>query len=654
MTNHHLSIHSPKDLYQRMKELEDLWRTYVIENHVPTTIRKDVLESWKRSEQFGVSPGQKKTAIVWNDREIEEWSRKSPLYQVAHPILRHLTSQVQGTGHMVTLTDHHGRIVYLEGDAPILRKGEEIHFVRGADWSEKTAGTNAIGTSLALAHPIQIFSFEHFSEGFHPWACASAPIHDPYTGELLGAIDLTGPTDYGQPHTLGIATMTASIIQQELREGSQKTYAVLRDYYDRAVERYKHEPLILLSSTLQLIAATEKARSLLRISHLSSFWSLPGTEDLRHFMLNQRSSKDDLDLPALQIRIISQLLYREGEKIGYLLYLKRFSSLSLPHLLPEDPWDEIIGESPVMIELKERGRKVSPTQVPVLLTGESGTGKERFAHAIHLSGLRQKGPFVALNCGAIPKELMASELFGYEPGTFTGGNPKGRAGKFEEANGGTLFLDEIGEMPLELQVYLLRVLQEKEVMRLGSSKPIKVDVRIIAATNKDLEEMVAEGRFRADLYFRLNVVEMKLPPLRERKEDIPRLSLHFLRKSALKHGKQVLGLDDEVMELCLHHTWPGNLRQLENVMEHALIFAHGDRIRRTDLPSSLLTPAPAPATPPSFLNEKKEESLLAAEEKRILLQLLTDTDGNLSEVSRRLHIARSTLYRKLRKYKINI
>lgn len=648
--NDHLSIHSPKDLNQKMKELESLWKRYMIDNQIPERIRKDVFDSWKRSEEFGVNPQQKKTAIVWTEEEINEWTRRSSLYQISQPILQHLTFQIKGTGHLITLTDHHGRIVYLDGDKPILKKGEEIHFVRGADWNEKRAGTNAIGTSIALGHPIQIFSFEHYSEGFHPWTCASAPIHDPFTGEILGVVDLTGPTEYGQPHTLGIATMTASIIQQEYREISRKTYHVLRDYFVKAVDKYKNDPLILLSSTLQIIDATQKAYSLLRIETPYSFWSLPEMDDLKDYLLNQQVAKGELELPALSIQVISQLLIHEGEKIGYLLFLKRSSRQPLPRFMPEDPWLEIIGESSIMKELIEKGRKVAPTQAPVLLTGESGTGKERFAQAIHRSSLRHQGPFIALNCGAIPKELMASELFGYEPGTFTGGNPKGKSGKFEEANGGTLFLDEIGEMPLDLQVYLLRVLQEKEVMRLGSSKPIRVDVRIIAATNRDLEQMVKEGRFRADLYFRLNVVELKLPPLRERRDDIPRLIRHFLRKSGIKHQKQVFGVDGEVLELFMHHPWPGNLRQLENVIEHALIFSHGDSIRRTDLPPSLFSQGNGAI----HQTDQKEENPLEVEEKRLLLQLIEETDGNLSEVARRCKIARSTLYRKLQKYKITV
>ncbi|MBE3554439.1 MAG: sigma-54-dependent Fis family transcriptional regulator [Thermicanus sp.] len=565
--------------------------------------------------------------------------------------MQHLTSQIKGTGHMVALTDHHGRIVYLEGDQPILKKGEEIHFLRGADWSEKTAGTNAIGTSLALAHPIQIFAYEHFSEGFHPWTCASAPIHDPFTGELLGAIDLTGPTEFGQPHTLGIATMTASIIQQEYKEISHKNYHILHQYFLNALQKYKHDPLMVLSSTLQVIDASEKTFALFQMQDLHTFWSLPGMDGLREALLHQRESKTEIELTSRSLKIISQLLMKDGENIGYLLHIKRSERKPIPRLVPEDPWEELIGQSQVMKELIQKGRRVSPTNVPVLLTGESGTGKEKFAQAIHRSSLRHKGPFVAINCGAIPKELMASELFGYEPGTFTGGNPKGKAGKFEEANGGTLFLDEIGEMPLDLQIYLLRVLQEKEVMRLGSSKPIQVDVRILAATNRNLEEMVAKGLFRADLYFRLNVVELKLPPLRERREDIPLLCRYFLRKSAMKHQKQVLQLDEEVMNLCMHHAWPGNLRQLENVIEHALIFAHGDMIQRTDLPASLFFQ-------PEMISEEEmegeEDNPLAAEEKRLLLKLILETDGNLSEVARRCNIARSTLYRKLRKYKIKM
>jgi transcriptional regulator with PAS, ATPase and Fis domain len=305
---------------------------------------------------------------------------------------------------------------------------------------------------------------------------------------------------------------------------------------------------------------------------------------------------------------------------------------------------------------------VAQTHVPVLLLGESGTGKELFAKAIHKAGPRRNGPFVAVNCGALPKDLLASELFGYAPGAFTGASKTGKRGKFEEAHGGTLFLDEIGEMPLEFQVYLLRVLQEREVVRLGSSEPIPVDVRIIAATHRNLEQLMRDGLFREDLYFRLNVVSLSIPPLRERREDIPLLIDHFLEKLSEQYGMTKPTVDPHVLEFLVHHyPWPGNVRELKHVLEHAVLFCNRV-ITWRDLPESLrkarenrcsAVPTPIGAGPTAHLvGAEGSGPPGSVDDREKLLHVLRDVGGNLSEAARRLRIARTTLYRKLDKYGI--
>lgn len=234
-------------------------------------------------------------------------------------------------------------------------------------------------------------------------------------------------------------------------------------------------------------------------------------------------------------------------------------------------FDEIVARSPLMRAAVDQARRVAETPVTVLLRGESGTGKELFAHAIHNSSPRHSGPFVRVNCAALPESLLESELFGYADGAFTGARRGGRRGLFEEADGGTLFLDEVGVMNLNLQATLLRVLQEKEITRVGESKPVPVDVRVIGATNVSLEQAVADGRFREDLYYRLNVIPIFIPPLRQRKEDIPDLVAHLLRKLNAEYGRSVRGVDDEAMEYFLSYNWPGNVRELENVLGRAMI-----------------------------------------------------------------------------------
>ncbi|MBO9658289.1 MAG: sigma-54-dependent Fis family transcriptional regulator [Chitinophagaceae bacterium] len=249
----------------------------------------------------------------------------------------------------------------------------------------------------------------------------------------------------------------------------------------------------------------------------------------------------------------------------------------------------LVGESPQLKTTIEQIRTVAPGETSVLITGESGTGKEVVAKAIHQLSSRAKKSLITVNCGALPQSLVESELFGYEKGAFTGANQR-HAGKFEQANGGTIFLDEIGELPLEMQVKLLRVLQEKEIERLGSSQTVKVDIRIIAATNRNLEKEVAEGRFRLDLYYRLNVFPIELAPLRARKKDIPLLAQHFLRIYSTQNGKQIKGIDADTAEQFMRYNWPGNIREMQHLIERNVLFANGE-ILKIDLPKQSSRPA---------------------------------------------------------------
>ncbi|MDF2903161.1 MAG: transcriptional activator of acetoin/glycerol metabolism, partial [Bacillus sp. (in: firmicutes)] len=314
----------------------------------------------------------------------------------------------------------------------------------------------------------------------------------------------------------------------------------------------------------------------------------------------------------------------------------------------DGPWQDVIGASEGFLDALYKCQKAALSNVPILLLGESGTGKEKIAQSIHKSSHRCDQPFLAINCGAIQKELIGSELFGYERGAFTGASKEGKKGKFEEAHGGTLFLDEIGEMPLELQVHLLRVLQEKEITRIGSSRPISVNVRIIAATNKNLYDLCNKGLFREDLFFRLNVVSVNIPPLRERKDDLTLIIEYFLKQFTKKYGKELLTLSEDIHQYFLEYSWPGNIRELQNVLEHAVIFSDSSLITFEDLPAYLIEYGISN----SSTNQKPKLSLIHDEEQKVLIRLLEETNWNLSAVAKRLNIARSTLYRRLKKYQL--
>jgi len=339
------------------------------------------------------------------------------------------------------------------------------------------------------------------------------------------------------------------------------------------------------------------------------------------------------------------------------------------HTSGRTTFDDLIGASPAMVMVKRLGERAAKSGIPILITGESGVGKEVIARAVHGSSDRAGKPFVAVNCGAIPENLVESILFGHEKGSFTGATDK-HLGKFQEANGGTLFLDEVGELPLDMQVKLLRALQESEIDPIGSKRSIKVDVRIVSATNRDLSTAVAEGRFREDLYYRLNVFPIEAPALRERKEDIPALVDAFIRRFNVEEGKAVVGAAPETLACLTAFDWPGNVRQLENAVYRAIVLADAPYLQPHDFPAisgvaapppeALSTPMPVPSaaelaaalpmpeSPVRILDHKGHIRPLEEIERDLIQHAIEVYSGHMSEVARRLGIGRSTLYRKVR------
>ena len=307
----------------------------------------------------------------------------------------------------------------------------------------------------------------------------------------------------------------------------------------------------------------------------------------------------------------------------------------------------LIGHSPAMTRLIETMVQVAPSEATVLITGESGTGKEMIAGAIHFNSLRKNGPFVKINCAAITETLLESELFGHEKGAFTGAE-KRKEGKFRQAEGGTLFLDEVSEMSPAMQVKLLRVLQEREITRVGGDDVIKVDVRVIAATNKDLMREIEARRFRDDLYYRLNVVTLNVPPLRERREDIPLIARHFLTLFAKKNHKSIKGFTPQAMDRLLKYNWPGNVRELMNAVERGVVLSRSEYLGEEEFALVLRTEPQEEETPAQQIGAA--EPSLESVEKETILKALETASGNKSEAARRLGITRRTLHLKLKKY----
>ncbi|MDP9099261.1 MAG: sigma-54 dependent transcriptional regulator [Verrucomicrobiota bacterium] len=317
--------------------------------------------------------------------------------------------------------------------------------------------------------------------------------------------------------------------------------------------------------------------------------------------------------------------------------------------------ENIIGESPALHEVLDTIRQVAPSAANVLIEGESGTGKELAAQAIHNLSRRNKAKFVTVHCAALSPQLLESELFGHERGAFTGAHER-RIGRFEQANGGTIFLDEIGEIDASTQVKLLRVISEERAFeRVGGNQPLRADVRLIAATNKNLEKLVAEGKFRDDLYFRLNVVHITMPPLRERKEDVPLLVRNFLRHFCKVNEKPLLELTADAMNALLTYSWPGNVRELRTAIEHGVVMARGTKLTLRDLPPNVRAATgaelPGGITPAKAFGEKSSALDLHETEKRLIMQALATTNGNITKAARKLGISRRTLHRKINEMK---
>ena len=311
----------------------------------------------------------------------------------------------------------------------------------------------------------------------------------------------------------------------------------------------------------------------------------------------------------------------------------------------EDGFHGMVGRSNAIQHVFNLVESVAPTAAPVMILGQSGTGKELVARAIHEVSPRSKGPFIKVNCAALNENLLESELFGHEKGAFTGAE-RVRIGRFEAAHGGTIFLDEIGDIPLSTQVKLLRVLEEREIERVGDHRPIKVDVRIVTATNKNLEELIREGSFREDLYFRISVFPLSIPALKDRREDIPVIFENFLQQQALKTRKNAAGIHPDAMEKLLNYDWPGNVRELKNAIEYASVLCTGREFQMHHLPPRIVSP-PGEGVP-------DRENVKDRHERENLLQLLRECGGNQSEVARRLGVSRVTVWKRIKKFHIDL
>ncbi len=608
-----------------------------------------VVSSWQRSLALGVDPcGRRAPLAARGDDVARLRGRRRDLLSAAAGVFAEVAELFAGSRSIMVLTNADGVVLEAVGDMQTLEQGQDIHLMLGGDWREDVVGTNGIGTALATGRPAHVHATEHFCEGIKSWTCAGAPIFEPGTNIILGVVDISGPPTTYQRNNLTLAVTTARQIETVLAEqAAQERTRLLEACLDRLTTS-DAAGLVAIDRSGRLVHVTGRVPSSIGLGE-----RLPGID--RDVAVEDWADR----LPQGWRPEWFNPVPFGGRAIGAMLVVPEKPRPAIGRTAPprgseSDPnrsrFEHIIGQSAAMMAVIQRARQLAGRRVPVLIEGETGVGKELLARAMHddAEGVR---PFIAFNCGAVARELVAAELFGHVRGAFTGAVSEGRPGRFELAHQGTLCLDEIGEMPLDLQPVLLRVLEEGIVYRLGDTQPRQVDVRLIAITNRTLRTEVEAGRFRRDLYYRVGVTALTVPPLRERVEDIAILIEHFNRKLSIRHRVPIRQFSPGVMAKLRSLHWPGNVRELRNVVESLLLTGTDEMVTLDDLPPELsgqgvTTAMPPPVEPPA--------GRLADAEREMILRALKVEHGNLAGAARRLGISRSTLYRKLGRFEPGI
>ncbi|PFB95882.1 sigma-54-dependent Fis family transcriptional regulator [Bacillus cereus] len=606
------------------------WKKFVDEGVLDSNrINERISESWHRCKQANVNPHMNKGQKILSSDIFQDQKKKSEIFlDIAIPQIQNMRKTIDELQMMALLIDPDGYVLSLSGNQQTLKRAKHINFIEGVKWTEAAVGTNAIGTALQIEEAIMISGTEHYSVASHSWSCAAAPIHND-DGKLIGVLDFSCPIEFSHPYMLGMVTSIAHAIEREcsIRVHQNELHLIHRflDVID------SDEQVVICNHRDVIVSASKRVRE--RVCN----WSRMKLEDLIHNGL-----KSKLEVPV----------YSNDRMIGKCIYLKENKQANLFSNFPfinGITFPGVIGTSSVFQHTLEEIKLVSPTDASVYVCGETGVGKEYVARAIHENSPRKNGPFIAVNCGSLPKELMESELFGYAEGAFTGARRQGYKGKFEQADGGTIFLDEIGEVPPEMQVALLRVLQERTVTPIGSSKEVPVNIRIITATHKDLLRLVEEGKFRQDLYYRLHVYPLYVPSLIERKEDIPYFIQHFCER---KDWNVVF--PKSICNQFSQYTWPGNIRELLNVLERIYILSQGREICEKQI-SFLLQTMMGNQHQLELQVENKTEHTLNFREKiqrDTMIEALEKTNGNVSLAAKLLDVPRSTFYKRMQKYKL--
>lgn len=643
-------------------DIYSLWEDYAVHGKEldQKLVRPLVMESWKRCREWGIDPYYSGTVSVSEEELSRRKDNKAELLTAAMPHLHKLYKIIKNTGSVITITDEDG--IILDSFADNNMFSMRNFPTPGTIHHESKIGTSGIGTALTVGMPLQLIGHEHWLYDNHGWFCNSTAIYRHH--RIIGCLNLSLPVKKGHEHSLGLVVATANAIEREMELNIMLREKKKLASTQEAIIELLDTGIIVVDNDGNITQYNEKT---LQILNLKGDWIGRRLEELFdcsydfNKLLRHRIEMNNFEISIKINRRHSYIgfstAFIENLGVTQAMVLRIREPASTRHFANIAggqaaiySFDDIIGSSDILLDRLKIAHLATKNNTNVLITGDSGTGKELVAQAIHNGSSRKNKPFVAINCGALSRELIQSELFGYEGGAFTGANKNGNPGKFELADGGTLFLDEIGEMPLDAQTNLLRVLQTGMVLRIGARHPNAVDVRIIAATNKNLDNEIAEKNFRNDLYYRLNVLQIKLPPLKDRKNDIVVLAEYFLSRFTSEMKSGIQGFDSITLNMLKDYQWPGNIRELENTIERAVAISDGLVIKSSDLPETIRNSVPS---------EDFQESDGGIRNRNIhdveisyIKNLLYEHNGNLRSASNAMGVARSTLYNKMKKFGI--
>ncbi len=614
---------------------------------VPAALTPDdiIRESWARCvHEYRLDPTRMQEAIILPQHRVREHrDRLEEFLGIARHGLEAMYQQVAGMGYCVLLTDARGVTVDFIGDLQLDATLRKAGLYLGSDWSEHHAGTCGVGTAIATGEALTVHQGDHFDATHIPLTCTAAPVYDPL-GRLNAILDISALTSPQAKSSQHLALQLVKVYANRVENANFLRWFrhdwVLKLHPSPEFVEISPDFLVALDAAGRVVGHNRPAQLLLEGEARTCVLGLPfgqlfnaRFEDLGRFMRAMPGDRRAVTL-AGSGRVL--FLHAVPPPARYAAAASEAAAAAVAERDLPPPLAALSGGDPALDQQIRRAARLVDSPVSLLVTGETGSGKEYLAKAVHAASQRRGKPFIAVNCAAIPETLIESELFGHLPGSFSGAAPKGKRGLIQEADGGTLFLDEIGDMPLALQARLLRVLAEREVLPIGATRAVKVDVRVIAATHADLTARVREGRFRDDLFYRLAGAQFVLPPLRERR-DLP-----WLVHKMLHEHEGAPSLSPEAEEWLRAHRWPGNLRELRNVVDYAVAMCRGGAIGVHDLPDSLL--AAARAAGAAAAGQPAEAQLLQ--------QYLRAAQWNVSAVAHQMGVSRMTLYRRMKRWGI--